>query len=178
MARETVDLAIRLNVDPKRVVVRASILLPHDIGRTTRVAVFAEGAEAEAALAAGADVVGGSDLVDAIAADGSSAIAFEKALSTPSFMPKLGRIARTLGPRGLMPNAKRGTVTTDLEGALRGIKNAVDVRADRYGIVHVPFGHVDFSDAHLENNLYTIIDVSAMKGRGAGGGGGYVVVCR
>lgn len=156
---ETIEAHVRLGVDPKRSdqVVRGAATLPNGSGKVVRVAVFAEGNEAQDALAAGADVVGADDLVDRIK-DSGGKLDFDKCISTPSFMPRLGKVARILGPRGLMPNPKVGTVTNQVAEAVRAAKQGrIDFRADKSGIVHVGLGKVTFSDEALLQNISAFV---------------------
>mmetsp|Transcript_12426 Transcript_12426/g.23570 ORF Transcript_12426/g.23570 Transcript_12426/m.23570 type:complete len:375 (-) Transcript_12426:1305-2429(-) len=158
---ETVEVALNLGVDPKRSdqVVRGMAVLPHGVGKTVRVAVFARGKEAEEALAAGADVVGAEDLVNKIKQGGSGAIDFDRAIGHPSVMPLLSSVARILGPRGLMPNPKLGTLTTDISSAVTMAKaGQVEFRADKTAIVHAPIGKVSFASELLEENAQALIN--------------------
>ncbi|MGI6230493.1 MAG: 50S ribosomal protein L1 [Tractidigestivibacter sp.] len=168
---ETVEVAIRLGVDTRKADqnVRGSISLPHGTGKTVRVAVFAEGEKAREAEAAGADIVGSDDLVKQIQ-DGE--LNFDAAIATPNMMAKVGRLGRILGPRGLMPNPKLGTVTMDVEKMVKELKaGRVEYRADRYGICHVPMGKASFEVQDLVENygaLYTEllrVKPSSAKGR-------------
>ena len=168
---ETVEVAIRLGVDTRKADqnVRGSISLPNGTGKTVRVAVFAEGAKAEEAKAAGADIVGSDDLVEDVQ---KGNINFDAVIATPNLMGKVGRLGRILGPRGLMPNPKLGTVTMDVEKMVKELKaGRVEYRADRYGICHVPMGKVSFTVEQLVENyaaLYTEllrVKPSTAKGR-------------
>lgn len=155
---ETVEASVRLGVDTRKADqnVRGSISLPHGTGKSVRVAVFAEGEKAREAEEAGADVVGGDDLVAAIQAGN---IDFDAAIATPPMMAKVGRIGKILGPRGLMPNPKLGTVTMDVAKMVQELKaGRVEYRADRYGIVHVPMGRVSFSVEDLVENYGALIN--------------------
>ena len=155
---ETVEASIRLGVDTRKADqnVRGSISLPHGTGKSVRVAVFAEGEKAREAEEAGADVVGGDELVAAIQAGN---IDFDAAIATPPMMAKVGRIGKILGPRGLMPNPKLGTVTMDVAKMVQELKaGRVEYRADRYGIVHVPMGRVSFSVENLVENYSALIN--------------------
>ncbi|CAM6104681.1 unnamed protein product [Calypogeia fissa] len=152
---ETLEAHVRLGIDPRRSdqTVRGAATLPHGSGKVVRVAVFAEGAAAEEATNAGADVVGADALVAEIQENGGK-LNFDKCIATPSFMPKLGKVARILGPRGLMPNPKVGTVTTNVGEAVRAAKQGrVDFRADKSGIVHAGLGKVSFKDEALIENI-------------------------
>ena len=155
---ETVEVSIRLGVDTRKADqnVRGSISLPHGTGKSVRVAVFAEGEKAREAEEAGADIVGSDDLVAAIQA---GEINFDAAIATPPMMAKVGRIGRILGPRGLMPNPKLGTVTMDVAKMVSELKaGRVEYRADRYGICHVPVGKVSFDTEKLVENYGALIN--------------------
>ena len=155
---ETVDAAIRLGVDPKKSdqMVRGVVRLPHGTGRTVRILVFAKGDKAREATEAGADFVGAEDLVEKIQ---GGWLDFDKAIATPDMMPKVGPIAKILGPRGLMPNPKVGTVTPDVVKAI-GEERAgrVEFRVEKAGIVHAPFGKLAFSAAQLEENFHALME--------------------
>ncbi len=157
---ETVEAHFRLGIDTRKADqnIRGSISLPHGTGKTVRVAVFAEGAQAEQAAEAGADVIGSDELIAQIQ---KGEINFDAAISTPMMMAKVGRIGKILGPRGLMPNPKLGTVTMDVAKMVSELKaGRVEYRADRYGICHVPLGRVSFDEQKLVENyaaLYTEI---------------------
>ena len=157
---ETVEVHFRLGVDTRKADqnIRGSISLPHGTGKSVRVAVFAEGEKAREAEEAGADVIGSDELVAQIQA---GEINFDTAIATPPMMAKVGRIGKILGPRGLMPNPKLGTVTMDVAKMVGELKaGRVEYRADRYGICHVPMGRVSFDDQKLIENyaaLYTEI---------------------
>ena len=157
---ETVEAHFRLGIDTRKADqnIRGSISLPHGTGKTVRVAVFAEGAQAEQAAEAGADVIGSDELIAQIQ---KGEINFDAAIATPMMMAKVGRIGKILGPRGLMPNPKLGTVTMDVAKMVSELKaGRVEYRADRYGICHVPLGRVSFDEQkHVENYaaLYTEI---------------------
>ena len=168
---ETVEAHFRLGIDTRKADqnIRGSISLPHGTGKTVRVAVFAEGEKAREAEEAGADVIGSDELVAAIQGGESN---FDAAIATPNMMAKVGRIGKILGPRGLMPNPKLGTVTMDVAKMVGELKaGRVEYRADRYGICHVPLGRVSFDDQKLVENyaaLYTEIlrvKPSSAKGR-------------
>ncbi|MDJ1121628.1 50S ribosomal protein L1 [Olsenella sp. YH-ols2217] len=155
---ETIEASILLGVDTRKADqnVRGSISLPHGTGKSVRVAVFAEGEKAREAEEAGADVVGSDDLVAQIQA---GEINFDAAIATPPMMAKVGRIGKILGPRGLMPNPKLGTVTMDVAKMVQELKaGRVEYRADRYGIVHVPMGRVSFSTEDLVENYGALIN--------------------
>ena len=155
---ESIEVHFRLGIDPRKADqnIRGSISLPHGTGKTVRVAVFAEGAKATEAEEAGADIVGSDDLVAQIAAGN---IEFDAAIATPNMMGKVGRLGKILGPRGLMPNPKLGTVTMDVAKMVAELKaGRVEYRADRYGICHVPMGKASFDTEKLVENygaLYT-----------------------
>jgi large subunit ribosomal protein L1 len=170
---ETVEMAVRLGVDPRKAdqVLRGTVSLPSGTGKTVRVAVFAAGEAADAARDAGADVVGGDDLVARV--DGGF-MDFDVAIATPDMMAQVGRLGRKLGPRGLMPNPKTGTVTTDVARAVTDFKGGrVEYRADARsrGVVQVPIGKVSFSQKQLVNNFRAVLDElqrvkpAASKGR-------------
>ena len=168
---ETVEAHFRLGIDTRKADqnIRGSISLPHGTGKTVRVAVFAEGEKAREAEEAGADVIGSDELVAAIQ---GGEINFDAAIATPNMMAKVGRIGKILGPRGLMPNPKLGTVTMDVAKMVGELKaGRVEYRADRYGICHVPLGRGSFDDQKLVENyaaLYTEIlrvKPSSAKGR-------------
>ena len=154
---ETVEVSVRLGVDTRKADqnVRGSISLPNGTGKSVRVAVFAEGEKAREAEAAGADVIGSDDLVAAVQAGNLN---FDAAIATPNMMGKVGRLGRILGPRGMMPNPKLGTVTMDVAKIVRELKaGRVEYRADRYGIVHVPLGKVSFPTEKLLENYGALI---------------------
>lgn len=154
---ETVEVAVRLGVDTRKADqnVRGSISLPNGTGKSVRVAVFAEGAKADEARAAGADVVGSDDLVEAVQ---KGNIDFDAVIATPNMMGKVGRLGRILGPRGLMPNPKLGTVTMDVAKMVGELKaGRVEYRADRYGICHVPMGKCSFETEKLAENYGALL---------------------
>lgn len=168
---ETVEVSIRLGVDTRKADqnVRGSISLPHGTGKSVRVAVFAEGAKAQEAADAGADVIGSDDLVAQVQA---GELNFDAAIATPNMMGKVGRLGRILGPRGLMPNPKLGTVTMDVAKMVKELKaGRVEYRADRYGICHVPLGKVSFPAEKLTENYGVLltellrVKPSSAKGR-------------
>ena len=155
---ETVELAVRLGVDPRKPdeMLRGTVALPSGTGRDVRVAVFAAGEAAAAAQAAGADVVGSDDLAAVV--EGGT-IEFDVAIATPDMMPVLGRLGRVLGPRGLMPNPKTGTVTDDVAAAVEAFKGGkVEYRTDRHGNVHVPIGKASFTEEALTENFFAVTD--------------------
>ncbi len=154
---ESVDVAVRLGVDPRKSdqVVRGAIVLPHGTGKSVRVAVFAQGDNAEKAKAAGADIVGMDDLAETIK---GGQIDFEVCIATPDAMKVVGRLGQVLGPRGLMPNPKVGTVTTDVEQAVKNAKaGQVQFRTDKGGIVHTTIGKADFDIEALKGNLMALL---------------------
>ncbi len=155
---ETVELSIRLGVDPRKAdqMVRGTVALPSGTGRDVRIAVFAQGEAAAAAREAGADFVGADDLAAEV--DGGM-LDFDVAIATPDMMPEVGKLGRVLGPRGLMPNPKTGTVTTDVAKAVEEFKGGkVEYRTDRYGNIHVPIGKASFDASALMANLAAVID--------------------
>ena len=155
---ETVEVHFRLGIDTRKADqnIRGSISLPHGTGKTVRVAVFAEGEKAREAEAAGADVIGSDDLVAQIQA---GELNFDAAIATPNMMGKVGRLGKILGPRGLMPNPKLGTVTMDVAKMVGELKaGRVEYRADRYGICHVPMGKVSFDTQKLVENYGALIN--------------------
>ena len=155
--RESVDVAVNLGVDPRKSdqVVRGSTVLPHGTGSAVRVAVFAQGENAEKAKAAGADVVGFEDLAEEIK---KGNLDFDVVIATPDAMRVVGQLGQILGPRGLMPNPKVGTVTTDVESAVRNAKaGQVRYRTDKAGIVHATIGKVDFDNEALKENLAALL---------------------
>ncbi|PYN13631.1 MAG: 50S ribosomal protein L1 [Candidatus Rokuibacteriota bacterium] len=170
---ETVDLAIRLGVDPKHAdqMVRGAVVLPHGIGKTVRVAVFAKGEKEREAREAGADVVGAEDLVERVQ---GGWMEFDTTIATPDLMGQVGRLGKVLGPRGLMPNPKLGTVTFDVARAVREAKaGKVEFRVDKAGNVHVPIGKKSFSAEHLQANAMAIIE-AIMRGKPAAAKGQYL----
>jgi large subunit ribosomal protein L1 len=155
---ETVDVAIRLGVDPKHAdqMVRGAVVLPHGIGKSVRVAVFAKGDKAREATEAGADVVGAEDLAAKVQ---GGWMEFDVAIATPDMMGVVGRLGKVLGPRGLMPNPKVGTVTADVSRAVRESKaGKVEFRVEKAGIVHVPVGKASFDPKRLQDNVNAILD--------------------
>lgn len=155
---ETIELAVRIGVDPRKAEqnVRGTVILPHGTGKTVRVAVFAKGDKAREAEAAGADVVGGEELVKRVSEEGW--VEFDKAVATPDMMGLVGRLGKILGPRGLMPNPKVGTVTNDISKAVQELKGGkVEYRVDKAGNVHVPLGKASFSDQQLFDNASSLI---------------------
>ena len=155
---ESVELAVRLGVDPRKAdqMVRGTVALPSGTGKDIRVAVFANGPAAEEARAAGADIVGAEDLAAQVE---GGMLDFDLAIATPDLMPLVGRLGRVLGPRGLMPNPKTGTVTPDVGKAVEEFKGGkVEYRTDRYGNVHVPVGKASFERDALITNLRAVLD--------------------
>jgi large subunit ribosomal protein L1 len=172
---ETVELAVRIGVDPRKADqnVRGTVILPHGTGKAVRVAVFAKGDKAREAEAAGADVVGGEDLVKRVSEEGW--IEFDKAVATPDMMGMVGRLGKILGPRGLMPNPKVGTVTMDVGRAVQELKGGkVEYRVDRAGNVHVPVGKVSFSEQQLLDNANALLE-SVIRAKPAAAKGSYIL---
>ena len=167
---ETIELAMNLGVDPRHSdqMVRGVCALPHGSGRKLRVAVFAKGAKAEEAKKAGADVVGAEDLAETIQ---GGTIEFERCIATPDMMAVVGRLGKILGPRGLMPNPKLGTVTQDVAAAVRAAKGGqVEFRVEKAGLIHAGIGKASFADADLKENIRALADaVSRAKPAGAKG---------
>jgi large subunit ribosomal protein L1 len=156
---ETVDAAINLGVDPKHAdqVVRGAVVLPHGMGKTVKLAVFAKGDKAKEAQEAGADIVGAEDLAEKIQ---GGFMDFDKLIATPDMMGIVGRLGKILGPRGLMPNPKIGTVTMDLNRAVKEQKaGKVEFRVEKAGIVHVPFGKASFDPEKLKANFTAIMEI-------------------
>ncbi len=167
----TVEVALKLGVDPRKAdqMVRGTVILPHGTGRTARVIVFATGPAAEAAIAAGADEVGGAELIDRVANGWTD---FDAAVATPYLMGQVGRLGRVLGPRGLMPNPKTGTVTPNTAKAVEDIKGGkIEFRVDKHANVHFVVGKAGFSEEQLEDNFKAALDEivrakpAASKGR-------------
>src|SRR5262252_3781946 len=170
---ETVEIAMNLGVDPKHAdqMVRGVCNLPNGSGRTQRVAVFARGPKAEEAKAAGADVVGAEDLVEQVS---KGNINFDRCIATPDMMGLVGRLGKVLGPRGLMPNPRVGTVTMDVTSAVRGAKGgAVEFRVEKAGIVQAGVGKASFSDKALVENIKAFVD-AVVRSKPAGAKGTYV----
>ena len=167
----TVEVAMRLGVDPRKAdqMVRGTVNLPHGTGKTARVLVFANAAKADEARAAGADFVGGDDMIEKVAAGWTD---FDAAVATPDLMGKVGRLGKVLGPRGLMPNPKTGTVTMDVAKAVTDIKGGkIEFRTDKHANLNFPIGKVSFTEAQLVENYGAAIDEitrlkpSSAKGR-------------
>ncbi len=167
----TVEVALKLGVDPRKAdqMVRGTVILPHGTGKTARVIVFATGPAADAAIAAGADEVGGDELIEKVAAGYTS---FDSAVSTPELMGKVGRLGKVLGPRGLMPNPKTGTVTPDVAKAVSEIKGGkIEFRVDKHSNVHFIVGKAGFTTEQLSENITAALDEiqrskpSSSKGR-------------
>src|SRR5574341_138107 len=170
---ETVDAAINLGVHPKHAdqVVRGAVVLPHGMGKAVKVAVFAKRDKAREAQEAGADIVGAEDLAEKIQ---GGFMDFDKLIATPDMMGLVGRLGKVLGPRGLMPNPKVGTVTMDVTKAVKDAKGgAVEFRAEKAGIVHAGVGKASFSESALEQNVRAFID-AINKARPAGSKGSYI----
>ena len=167
---ETIEIAMNLGVDPRHADqnVRGVVSLPHGTGKTVRVAVFAKADKAEAAKAAGADIVGAEDLSESVQA---GKIEFDRCIATPDMMPIVGRLGKILGPRGLMPNPKLGTVTNDVAEAVQAAKGGqVEFRAEKAGIVHAGVGRASFAEAALVANVRAFIDaIPRAKPTGAKG---------
>jgi large subunit ribosomal protein L1 len=170
---ETIEIAMNLGVDPRHAdqMVRGVVSLPNGTGRTQRVAVFARGAKAEEAKAAGADIVGAEDLVEKV--QGGN-IDFDRCIATPDLMPLVGRLGKVLGPRGLMPNPKVGTVTMDVTSAIKGAKGgSVEFRVEKAGIVHAGVGKASFATDKLVQNIKAFAD-AVQKAKPAGAKGQYI----
>jgi large subunit ribosomal protein L1 len=170
---ETVEVAINLGVDPRHAdqMVRGVVNLPNGTGKAVRVAVFARGLKADEAKAAGADIVGAEDLVEAIQ---GGTIDFDRCIATPDMMPLVGRLGKVLGPRGLMPNPKVGTVSLDVAGAVKASKGgAVEFRVEKAGIIHAGVGKVSFTVDALLENVRALVD-AVQKAKPAGAKGTYL----
>ena len=170
---ESIDVSVNLGVDPRKSdqVVRGSTVLPNGTGKTVRVAVFAQGDNAEKATAAGADIVGFEDLAESIK---GGDLSFDVVIATPDAMRVVGQLGQILGPRGLMPNPKVGTVTADVETAVKNAKaGQVRYRTDKAGIIHCPIGRADFEVAALKENLDALL-ADLKKGKPATAKGSYV----
>ena len=170
---ETIDVAINLGVDPKHAdqMVRGVCALPHGNGKTVRVAVLAQGEKADEAKAAGADIVGAENLIDSIL---SGKVDFDRCIATPDMMGMAGKVARILGPKGLMPNPKLGTVTADVANAVKKAKaGEVQYRVEKNGIVHAGIAKASFSEEQIYDNAKTFID-TIIKAKPAGSKGTYM----
>jgi large subunit ribosomal protein L1 len=170
---ETVEISMNLGIDPRHAdqMVRGLISLPNGTGKTMRVGVFARNVKAEEALAAGADVVGAEDLAEKVQA---GEIAFDRCIATPDMMGLVGRLGKILGPRGLMPNPKLGTVTMDVKGAVLAAKaGQVEFRAEKAGIIHAGIGKASFDDGKLLENIRAFVD-AIQKAKPTGAKGTYV----
>lgn len=170
---ETVDVAVVLGVDPRHAdqMVRGAVSLPHGLGKTIRVAAFCQGDKEAEARDAGADAVGGDDLVQQVK---EGWLEFDKAVATPDMMAKVGQIGRILGPRGMMPNAKTGTVTFDIGDAVKDIKaGKVEFKVDKAGVIHAPVGKVSFGSEKILDNLKVLVDI-ILRARPASAKGVYL----
>jgi large subunit ribosomal protein L1 len=170
---ETVELSLRLGVDPKHAdqMVRGTVVLPHGLGKSKRVAAIAGGEKQKEAQEAGADVIGGDDLVEKIQ---GGFMDFDAVVATPDMMRSVGKLGKVLGPRGLMPNPKTGTVTTDIAKAIREIKaGKVEFRVDKTGIIHAPVGKMSFAGSALVANAHALVD-SIVKAKPAAAKGKYL----
>jgi large subunit ribosomal protein L1 len=170
---ETIEIAMNLGVDPRHAdqMVRGVCALPHGSGRKLRVGVFAKGAKAEEAKTAGADVVGAEDLVEQVQ---KGVIDFDRAIATPDMMPLVGRLGKVLGPRGLMPNPKVGTVTADVGPAVRAAKGgAVEFRVEKAGLIHAGVGKASFTEEALVENIRAFAD-AVMKAKPSGAKGTFL----
>jgi large subunit ribosomal protein L1 len=170
---ETVEMSLNLGIDPRHAdqMVRGLISLPNGTGKTLRVGVFARGPKAEEAKAAGADVVGADDLAEKVQA---GEIEFDRCIATPDMMALVGRLGKILGPRGLMPNPKLGTVTMDVKGAVTAAKSGqVEFRAEKAGIIHAGIGKVSFDEEKLRENARALAD-AVQKARPTGAKGTYM----
>ncbi|MDQ7004735.1 MAG: 50S ribosomal protein L1 [Ghiorsea sp.] len=167
---ESIDVAIKLGIDPRHAdqMVRGTIALPNGTGKTARVAVFAKGPKAEEAEKAGADIVGSDDLFEKIQ---GGFMDFDRVVATPDMMGLVGRLGRVLGPRGLMPNPKLGSVTMDVKKAVTAIKSGqIEIRADKSGVIHAPIGRRSFDEKQLNENLeFLISELNRMKPSSAKG---------
>ncbi|MFZ0100324.1 MAG: 50S ribosomal protein L1 [Gemmobacter sp.] len=170
---ETLEIAMNLGVDPRHAdqMVRGVVQLPNGTGKTVRVAVFARGAKADEAKAAGADIVGAEDLMETIQ---SGKIDFDRCIATPDMMPLVGRLGKILGPRNLMPNPKVGTVTMDVKSAVEAAKGGeVQFKVEKAGVIHAGIGKVSFDEAKLTENVRAFVD-AVTRAKPAGAKGAYV----
>lgn len=170
---ETVEVAMNLGIDPRHAdqMVRGMVQLPHGTGKTVRVAVFARAEKAEAATAAGADVVGAEELAQEIQ---GGRLDFDRVIATPDMMPVVGRLGKILGPRGLMPNPKLGTVTADVAGAIAAAKGgSVEFRAERAGVVHAGVGKISFNEDAIAENVKALVD-AIFRSKPSGAKGTYL----
>jgi len=170
---ETVEMSINLGVDPRHAdqQVRGMVALPNGTGKTVRVAVFARGDKADEASAAGADVVGAEELAEIVQ---GGTIDFDLAIATPDMMPVVGRLGRVLGPRGMMPNPKLGTVTMDVKGAVQGAKGGqVQYRVEKAGIIHAGVGKASFSEDQIVGNIRALFD-AVVRAKPTGSKGMYI----
>ncbi|MGH7044488.1 MAG: 50S ribosomal protein L1 [Acetobacteraceae bacterium] len=170
---ETIELSMNLGIDPRHAdqMVRGLISLPNGTGKTVRVAVFARGPKAEEALAAGADIVGAEDLAEKVQA---GELAFDRCIATPDLMGVVGRLGKILGPRGLMPNPRLGTVTMDVKGAVSAAKGGqVEFRAEKAGVIHAGIGKASFDEAKLAENVRALAD-AVIKAKPTGAKGTYL----
>ena len=170
---ETVDIAMNLGVDPKHAdqMVRGVVALPHGTGKTMRVAVFAKGDKAKEAQDAGADLVGAEDLAEKI---NGGEMGFDRVIATPDMMGVVGRLGKVLGPRGLMPNPKLGTVTADVKNAVKNAKaGEVQFRVEKAGVVHAGIGKASFTAQQLQDNVKAFVD-AIVKAKPAGAKGNYI----
>lgn len=171
---ETVEVAVKLGVDPRHAdqMVRGSVVLPHGTGRPVRVLVFAKGDKAKEAIEAGADYVGDEDLIKKIQEEGW--LEFDKVIATPDIMSSVGKLGKILGPRGLMPSTKTGTVTFDVGRAVKEIKaGKVDFKVDRGAVVHVPVGKVSFGEKKILENMAAFFE-ALLKAKPSGAKGQYI----
>lgn len=170
---ETVEMSINLGVDPRHAdqQVRGMVALPNGTGKTVRVAVFARGEKADEATAAGADIVGAEELAEIVQ---GGTIDFDLAIATPDMMPVVGRLGRVLGPRGMMPNPKLGTVTMDVKGAVEGAKGGqVQYRVEKAGIIHAGVGKASFSEDQIAGNIRALFD-AVVRAKPSGSKGMYI----
>ncbi len=170
---ETLEIAMNLGVDPRHAdqMVRGVVQLPNGTGKTVRVAVFARGAKADEAKAAGADIVGAEDLMETIQ---SGKIEFDRCIATPDMMPLVGRLGKILGPRNLMPNPKVGTVTMDVKTAVTAAKGGeVQFKVEKAGVIHAGIGKISFTDEMLSQNIRAFVD-AVSRARPAGAKGTYL----